>query len=450
MILKTLPGNDTPASTYKTYFENDIRQHIERVEGVADLFLGGGVVEEMQITVSPEKLAVFDLTMNDFIGVLSTENVNISAGTMGVGRHNYRIRTVAEFKSPADIERIVIKSTGQSRVFVSDVASVAFGYSKREVAMMHNSTEGIAIGIKPEPDTNILALTEKAEHAVIALNENKLKAKGIYLDWVYDQRPYINGAINLVRRNIIIGGVLAIIVLLIFLRSISATVVIATAIPISVIGTFILMKALGRNLNVVSLAGISFAVGMLVDNAIVVLENIDRHRKMGKSPYEAAYDGATEVWGAVLTSTVTTVAVFLPIIFIQEEAGQLFRDIAIAITCSVTLSLLVSVTVIPMLSKQLFSIGVGAKGEDGAKLSSGPIVSIGRALSAFVMGLVGFAIRNVIMRIVTVTSLILFAVLIALFLMPKMEYLPTGNRNLIINILIPPPGLSYTERISAL
>ena len=450
MILKTLPGNDKSASTYRTYFENDIRQHIERIEGVADLFIGGGIEREMQVTVSPERLAAYELTIGDLMAVLSAENVNVSAGTMGVGRHNYRIRTVAEFKSPEDMERIVIKSTGENRVLVSDVASVGFGYAKRNVAMMHNATKGIAVGIKPEPGTNILALSERAERVVKSLNEKKLKEQGVFLDWVYDQRPYINGAINLVRKNILIGGVLAIIILLVFLRSVSATVVIATAIPISVIGTFIVMKALGRNLNVVSLAGISFAVGMLVDNAIVVLENIDRHRRMGKGPFDAAYDGTTEVWGAVLTSTVTTVAVFLPIIFIQQEAGQLFRDIAIAITCSVVLSLAVSVTVIPMLSKQLF--GLRARGTGGApdvadgERSTGAVASLGRAVSAKIMGIVELTIKNARSRAVTIAFLIVFAVLMAVLLIPKMEYLPQGNRNLIINILIPPPGLSYNER----
>jgi HAE1 family hydrophobic/amphiphilic exporter-1 len=178
----------------------------------------------------------------------------------------------------------------------------------------------------------------------------------------------------------------------------------------------------------------------------VVLENIDRHRRQGKGPFDAAYGGATEVWGAVVTSTVTTVAVFLPIIFIQEEAGQLFRDIAIAITCSVSLSLIVSVTVIPMLSKQLFSIGQGTKEAEGSTDRFGKIVTIGRTISDFLMGLVNWTIKDVKTRLITITSLILFAVLMAVILMPKMEYLPVGNRNLIINILIPPPGLSYTER----
>ncbi|MDP2689837.1 MAG: efflux RND transporter permease subunit, partial [Deltaproteobacteria bacterium] len=239
-----------------------------------------------------------------------------------------------------------------------------------------------------------------------------------------------------------IGGALAVAVLLVFLRSIPATIVVATAIPISILGSFIVLNALGRNLNVVSLAGISFAVGMLVDNAIVVLENIDRHKKMGKAPFEAAYDGAKEVWGAVLASTVTTVAVFLPVVFIQEEAGQLFRDIAIAITTSVTLSLAVSVLVIPMLSKQLYTLA----GEAKAVTKENIIVRAGGRLAGLIMALVNAAIRSTGTRVLTAAALTVFAVLSAFLLFPKMEYLPQGNRNLVINILVPPPGLSYGER----
>jgi len=448
-ILKTLPGNDRPVATYRTYFENDVRQHIERVEGVADLFIGGGTEREMHVVIDPVRMAAYGLTVGDIAGVLASENVNVSAGTMGLDRRNYRIRTVGTFNSPEDIRNVVISSTGQRRVLVSDVADVMYGFEPPTVAMLHNATDGMAVGIKPEPGTNILELTNRTEKVVNDLNENKLKDQGIYLDWVYDQRPYITGAIGLVQKNIIIGGILAVTVLVIFLRSASSTIVVATAIPISVIGTFIMLGLLGRTLNVISLAGISFAVGMLVDNAIVVLENIDRHRKMGKSPYAASYDGASEVWGAILASTVTTVAVFLPVVFIQEEAGQLFRDIAIAITCSVTLSLFVSISVIPMLSKQLYALagirgGGNVGGAAGAKLSS--VAAVGNRISNAYMALISGVLRSVTTRIIAVVALTAFAVLSVVLLFPKMEYLPQGNRNLVINILIPPPGLSYEER----
>lgn len=453
MILKSPESNPRPVGTYRTFFEDEIKQHLERVEGVADLFIAGGRLREMHIVVEPERLSAYDISISELIKLLRAENVNVSAGSMELGRRSYRIRTVAEFKTPADIGAIVIKSTGERRVTLSQIATVGFGYEKPVVAMMHNNTEGIAIGIKPEPGTNVLALTERVERVVQWLNAEKLDPDEIYIEWVYDQRPYINGAIGLVKRNILIGGALAVIVLMIFLGSVSSTIVVATAIPISILGTFIIMNALGRNLNVVSLAGISFAVGMLVDNAIVVLENIDRHRQAGKEPFRAAYDGAKEVWGAIFASTVTTVAVFLPVVFIQEEAGQLFRDIAIAITCSVTLSLVVSITVIPMLSKQLFSLsgrrqekGASGPGRPARPAGSKPLKALGARIAEVFMALVGFSIKNWKTRIAVVVSLTVLAFLSVVILFPKMEYLPQGNRNLTISILVPPPGLSYAER----
>ncbi len=441
LVMQTTDGNPRTVYTYRTFFENEVKQYIERVEGVADLFIGGGTEREMHVIVKPQKLAAYGLTITDVIDLLKVENINVSAGNMGVGRRDYRIRTVAEFNSPEEIENIVIRSTGQRRVLLSDIASVSFGYAKLSDATLHNGTDGMAIGVKPEPGSNILELTDKVEEVVTWLNEEKLKSEGLYFSWAYDQRPYIRGAIGLVKNNIFIGGTLAIIVLLIFLRSISSTVVAASAIPISIIGSFILMGLLGRNLNVISLAGIAFAVGMLVDNAIVVLENIDRHRKMGKRPFDAAYDATREVWGAIFASTLTTVAVFLPVVFIKEEAGQLFRDIAIAVTCAVLLSLFVSVSVIPMFSRRLFRLS-----KKRVRSGKGILAALGNGLQGGIMKVVELAIRNWVTRLVTIGSLTGLAVFVAAILLPKMEYLPQGNRNLVISILIPPPGLSYEER----
>ena len=443
MVLKTLEGNTNSTYTYRTYFENNIRQYLERTEGVADLFIGGGIEKEMHIIVKPESLAAYGLTITDLINVLRAENVNISAGTLGVGRRDYRIRTVAEFKSPEDIENIVIRSTGFQRIKVADLAEVNFGYQKLNAAMLHRGQEGIAVGIKPEPDANILELSDRLEEVVNWLNTEKLAPENIYLDWVYDQRNYIRGAISLVRQNILLGGTLAVIVLLIFLRSFASTIIVATAIPISIIGTFIFMNLLGRNLNVVSLAGIAFAVGMLIDSAIVVLGNIDRHRQMGKAAFEAAYEGTREVWGAILASTLTTIAVFLPVIFMEEEAGQLFRDIAIAVTFAVALSLFASVSVIPMLSKQFFALS--RRKQRGPKAKS-YLGAVGLKIEKGIMALVRRVTRNWMTRVGTVLFFSTISIYGAIWLMPKMEYLPQGNRNLIINILIPPPGLSFDER----
>jgi HAE1 family hydrophobic/amphiphilic exporter-1 len=223
MVLQARPGNPKSAYTYRTFFENNVRQYLERTPGVADLFIGGGTKSEMHIIVKPERLAAYGMTIGDLIAVLKAENINISAGTMAVGRREYRIRTVAEFKTPADIENVVIRSTGLQRIRLSDLATVRFGYHKLTDAMLQRGKEGIAIGVKPEPNANILKLSDQLEAVVKKLNAGRLADEKIYLDWVYDQRPYIRGAIKLVRQNILLGGSLAVIVLLLFLRSFSAT-----------------------------------------------------------------------------------------------------------------------------------------------------------------------------------------------------------------------------------
>ena len=443
MVLKTIGNSQQSPYRYLTYFENNIRQYLERIEGVADLFVGGGTEKEMHIIVHPENLAAYGLTITELIEILRAENINISAGVMGVGRRDYRIRAVAEFKSADDIKNIVIRSTGQQRIRVSDLATVKFGYQKLAAATLHIGQEGIAIGVKPEPDANILDLTDRLQEEVDRLNNEILAAENIKLQWVYDQRPYIRGAIKLVRQNIFLGGSLAIIVLLIFLRNFVSTIVVATAIPISIVGTFILMNLMGRNLNVVSLAGIAFAVGMLIDSAIVVLENIDRHCNMGKSVYQAAYDGAREVWGAILASTLTTIAVFLPVIFMEEEAGQLFRDIAIAVTAAVLLSLFVSVSVIPMLAKHLFEMTGDKK---SCQTHFHEVGNIGTRIVNRIMAAVQIATKNWMTRTAVILTFSAISVFGAWLLLPKAEYLPQGNRNLVINILIPPPGLSFKER----
>lgn len=440
IILKTMDSNPRHVETYRTFFEEEVRQHLERVKGVSDLFIGAGTEQEMHVVVKPDRLAALGLTVYDLISNLQKENINTSAGTLEVGRQKYRIRTKAEFNSAEDIRNVVLRSDGQKRVLLRDVADVDFGYAKPNGVVLHNGTGGMAVGIRPEPGTNILEMTDQLEETVKWLNETKLKPNKLYFHWLYDQRFYIGGAIKLIKQNIVFGGLLAVAVLMLFLRSLRATAVVALAIPISIVGTFTVLDIMGRNLNVISLAGIAFAVGMLVDNAIVVIENIDRHRKTGKSAYDAALDGTKEVWGAVLASTVTTVAVFLPIVFIHEEAGQLFRDIAIAVVTAVSLSLFVSVSVIPMFSNKFFGVASSKKLH-----SKSILVSSGNWLAEQIMNLVSMAISNWKTRLTTICLLTGLAFFTVWALLPKMEYLPQGNRNFVLSILAPPPGLSNQE-----
>ncbi|MDR2401070.1 MAG: efflux RND transporter permease subunit [Deferribacteraceae bacterium] len=442
MLITLLPGNSRDIDSYQNYVDDEVVPHFERIKGVSEVFFFGGRRTQMHVNISPEKMAAHNISFETISNALSLENVNISAGLLPIGRKNYRVRTVAEYKDIEGIEDTILVSDNGGIVRIRDVATVNYGYALSESAVKTGAERTMMLGIVKEQGANVLELTDAAEAIFHTLNETSLKDQGLELRWIYDQRPYINGAISLVKGNIILGGVLAVLVLLIFLRSVTSTVIIATAIPVSVVGTFIAMNLLGRSLNVISLAGIAFSVGILVDNAIVVLENIDRHRKLGKSPGVAALDGATEVWGAVLASTLTTVAVFLPVVFIKEEAGQLFRDIAIAISCSVTLSLLVSLTVIPMLSR-VFAEHLPSK---PAPAFTNFIARFGRLLVKFIMFFSVFANRSRLNRAVVVLSFTAVSIISVILFFPKMEYLPLGNMNMISSNFIIPAGLSLAER----
>ncbi|EAT14411.1 efflux RND transporter permease subunit [Desulfuromonas acetoxidans] len=442
LLLKTKQGNETPIDQYRTFYDNEVEQHLERIDGVGSLFVGGGTEKELQVVVDREKMARHNITISQVTHSLQQANENTSAGNLSIGKKDYRIRTVSRFQNETDPLDVVLVDDGIKRVYLRDVATTQEGFEKRTFAVQNNGKPCIVVGIRKEKGANVIDLVQRAHETIDELNAGLLADNGLTFDWVYDQTPYINTAISIVKQNALIGGLLAIVVLLVFLRSVSGTAITAIAIPVSVIGTFISLWVFHRNLNVVSLAGISFAIGMLVDSAIVVLENIDRHRQMGKKAFDAALDGASEVFGAVLASTATTVAVFLPVIFIEQEAGQLFRDIAIAITFAILLSMIVSLVVIPCLANLVYGRRPVIKQKTDR---------IGRFGQRFVDGIMRFSdlsLKSVATRIMTVTLLTLTAALLVWILLPKSEYLPQGNRNLIMNILIPPPGLSVEKRES--
>ena len=265
----------------------------------------------------------------------------------------------------------------------------------------------------------------------------------------FDDSHYIYSAIGLVRENLLIGGGLAVLVLLLFLRSLRSTLIVAVAIPISVIGTFVVMWFADRNLNVISLAGLSFAVGMVVDNAIVVLENIDRHLKLGASPKDAAYRGTREVWGAILASTLTTIAVFAPVLTIQDEAGQLFYDIVLAICAAVTLSLIVSVTVIPT-AASIFLREHEQRGPIarafGNLFGIAPLFAwLSNALASAIHLLTFRSISSAWLRILIIAGIIAASVWLSIALMPPASYLPNGNKNFTFCRMSTPAGYSLMQ-----
>ena len=439
--LKMLTGDPSEVARYQTFLENDIKQYIERVSGVASVMIFGGTREQLEIILDPVKMARHSITINEVMSRVVAANRDTSAGLLNIDRKSYRIQTASKFQKIGDPLDVVIFDDGIKRTLLRDIATSRIGYETQRWSVLESGADSIVLPVKRQRGSNVLNIVRKVREVVNWLNEEVLADKNMYLKWTIDPSRYILSSIALVKNNVVIGGLLAACSLLLFLRSFRTTLTAAVAIPVSAIGAFIFLWLFNRNLNVVSLAGICFAVGMLVDSSIVVLENIDRHRKMGKKTFDAVYDGAREVYGAVLASTLTTVAVFLPVIFIRQEAGQLFKDIAIAISCAILISLFVSMTAIPTAMHLLY-----LKARDKKEKRDSLIVRFGRGFVNLIMSLSGFFQRNVRTRLACVVVFTSLALIGSWVLIPKAEYLPQGNRNSIFNILVPPPGYSPEKR----
>lgn len=442
-MLQPLPGNDRPIHTYRDFAEDVVQDRLERVAGIGASNLYGGGERELQITVNPESLARYRLTVSQVVQKLREANATITGGDVDEGKRRYVVRTEGDFESPEDVRAVVLRSetdptTGQiSRVTVGEIANVSYGYKDPAAFIRVLGKPGMAMNVIRETGANVIETMEGIRAAVIELNEFALPNQGLKLTQVYDETTYIESSIDLVISNIYVGGALAAFVLMVFLRSFRATLVVSLAIPVSVVGSFVAMAALGRSLNVVSLAGIAFAVGMVVDAAIVVLENIYRHYQNGKSRREAAYLGAAQVWGAVLVSALTTVMVFIPVLIMKLEIGQLFRDIAVAISVAVMLSLIVAVTVIPALANSLLGEN------DGKSITTMriPVIDdIANGFMALVTGFVRAVLKSKILAVVTVAIMCGGAGTLAYTFLPKLSYLPEGNQNFVFGMVLPPPG----------
>ncbi len=443
MVLMAEEGYRGTLEEEYDFLDEEIQPYLERLAGISSVNIHGGKQREMQVVVDVEAMAARGITVTELIRALGVENKTISAGDFDEGKRRYIARTVGEYQSPADVANVIIRRVDGIPVAVKDVARVRLGFETPAVVVRHDGVTTIVMSAVREPGTNVLLVMDRLQTALAELNAGILNDRHLSIEQVYDETTYIYDAIDLVKKNLTVGSILAVTVLLLFLRNIAGTVVVSAAIPVSVVGTFLFMTLAGRNINVVSLAGLSFAVGMVVDNSIVIFENIFRHREMGKSRVRAAYEGTTEVWGAVLASTLTTVAVFLPIVFVEEEAGQLFRDIAIAISSAVALSLLISITGIPTLCALILG-----RVTPKARPKRTPVVSASRVAGGFVAALTGFVnwmCGRVWARLVVAVVLVTLAVGMTLSLIPKTEYLPTGNRELLFGILIPPPGYNIDE-----
>ncbi len=450
-VFTRVEGNDRSMITYGDFLRDIVQERLERVPGIGGVNIFGETEREMQVVIDPLRLARYRLTVGDVINRLRAANASVTGGDIDEGKRRYVVRTEGDFAVTSQVEAVVLRSNAQGaglgRVTVGDIATVTLDYKEPRARLFSNGVPALGLNLTREQGANVIETMKLVQATMDRLRTGPIQEVGLRVQQVYDETDYINSSIDLVLQNIYFGGALAIVILIVFLRSWRPTVVVAFAIPVSVVGSFVAMALLGRSLNVISLAGIAFAVGMVVDAAIVVLENIYRLRQGGMGRSEAAYHGTAQVWPAVLVSALTTVMVFIPILIMDLEVGQLFRDIAVAISVSVLLSLLVSVTLIPALSNRMLAGRVATK---SSMLRLPLIDHFARGFGNFWRYFARLVVRSKLLALLVVGAITAAASVFAIAYLPKLDYLPVGNRNFVIGFVLPPAGynLDTTENIA--
>jgi len=425
-IIKPVDGNTRNIASYQDFIEDVVQTRYERVPGVARSEVRGGRETEVRITFDPYKAASLNIQLPK-VARLAAGNKDVSAGTADVGKRQYTIRYAGRY-DVKKIEEMVLEWRNGAPVLLRDVARVERQLVDRSGFVIQNGESAMAVNAHRESGVNVIQVMDGLKQAMQELSAGPLKRAGLSITQVYDETLYIDRSIELVGTNLALGVVLAIGILWWFLRRFRATLIVAVAIPVSVISSFVLLDVFGRSLNVISLAGLAFAVGMVLDAAIIVLENISRLREKGEKANVAALLGTTQVWGALLASTVTTVAIFLPIVFLKDESGQLFADLALTIAVAIVFSLITAVTVLPALAKR-FLYGEAKKDPHSHwwdKITQG------------IMMITNTGFR----RILWIVLLLSIPISSAYYFLPKQDYLPVGNRNLVFAFISPPPGIN--------
>ena len=446
---------------YRDLVDDVVVPRFRQVPGVGQFLVSGGREREVEVRVDPKALADRNLTIGDVANTLRSNNQDIRGGPLVLGRREYRVRTVSRINDVKQLEGFVLRRDESGTVYLGDVAQARMGRAIQDRALISNNEPAVAVGIIRQVGGNVPEISSGIREALGELEARfDREGEGIAFDIPYDENDYINESISFVQSNLVIGAILAALVLLLFLGSLRTVGVIAIAIPTTLITVFIVFYLLGRTLNVISLAGLAFAVGMVVDNAIVVLENVFTHMQQGKTPMKAAIDGTQEVGGAMLASTLTTVAVFAPIVLVTGEAGQLFFDIGIALSASVLFSLFAALTLIPMLAglflkrteaQQMLAGGEyrGGNWLERAVAKSTAIFRLGQGkLEQFLLKTVRWSLgRGKLKRRLLVLALPIVLLVASFQLLPPADYLPEGNRNLILWLAEPFPGTSIPEAV---
>jgi HAE1 family hydrophobic/amphiphilic exporter-1 len=344
-------SGDTNLFALRNVAEDVVKRRLEVIDGVASVQIGGGLEEELQVAVDEARLARLGLALPQVIARLQQENVDLVGGAIHEGDIRYLVRTRNAFASVAEIGSMVVGYQGRTAILLRDVAVVRQSYRDRHLITRLNGHETIELALYKRVDSNTVSVAKRVRERLRSI-QNKLDdlPYATRLNMISNQADFIQQAIREVLKTAWLGGLLAMLVLYLFLHDVRSTFIIGSAIPVSVIGSFLLMYLLEISLNILSLGGLALGIGMLVDNAIVVLESIERQRTAGMSRRHAALQGTIEVGQAITASTLTTVCVFIPLIFVRGVAGQLFNDLALTVSCAMLTSLAVAITLIPMLA----------------------------------------------------------------------------------------------------
>src|SRR5210317_1432330 len=419
------PGNSTPIESYQDFIEDTVITRIERVPGISQVGSFGGRKHEVRITFDPFKAANIGLDLTEIASQLG-ENADVSAGLNEVGRREYTLRFSGKY-DVSSLGDLVLEWRDGKPVLLRDVARVEMAMVDATNILHQNGGPSVAIYVIPESGVNVYEIMSDLKATVADLRENELDRNNLDISQDSDDTVYISASVGMVRNNLLLGVSLAIVVLWWFLRKFRATLIVALAIPLCLLMAFMVLDFAGRTLNIISLAGLAFATGMVLDAAIVVLENIFRQREAGLSGNEASMRGVSQVWGALLASTATTVAIFMPVIFLQNEAGQLFSDLAVTISAAVVASLLVAVTVLPTAAANWI------KGE--------AIDDHHRSWWHWVTSHIMSWTATPRKRWSWVGILTLLPVVLALLLIPSADYLPEGKKNFVMGFMVTPPGM---------
>ncbi len=429
------------------WVEDNVLTQIERVDGVSAARIFGGASRQVNIHIDPAELSARGLSISAVRTAIRSRNRDVSGGDMDFGKRRFLLRSLGRFKTIEQLNNLIIAERDGAFIRLQDVGVATMGNAEIRAYGLARGKPVLMLAISRQAGSNVIEIKHNVLAAVEDLNANLLKDNGLHMQLRSEDARYVEQSVRTVIKNLCIGGVLAGCVLLLFLRSISATLIGALGIPICVLAAFLGLSMAGRTINVISLAGVAFAIGMTLDNSIVALENIARHVAMGKSRFDAALEGIQEVWPAILASTLTTVMVFLPVIFLEVEAGQLYSDIAVAISASIIMSMLIATTLIPAASSRLLNVREVGSGSSVFSRVLHRTTDFGERCANRLLRATTWLLQRTGRQVTALAISVCATLAILLFLIPAAEYLPEGEESKIFGRMQAPPGYNIATML---